>query len=198
MDAKSTKLPQKAGKNRPKPRKKLQKSANSHLPILPKAPLSPKKAPGRQRQGRWVPKNRPKIPPKTRAKKLSTIPAARLSPPASSPPRRAPRTAGPAFALWAMAGRQDRPWHTPRGGQARRLNGRANVRRSAAGGESTLAMDLAGSYHNGIVLKGAGHLPGAGRGARSRAGGAANQEHADEIARLARRIRRQGRSGKPG
>ena len=28
---------------------------------------------GRQRQGRWVPKNRPKIPPKTRAKKLSTI-----------------------------------------------------------------------------------------------------------------------------
>jgi len=103
MDAKSTKLPQKAGKNRPKPRKKLQKSANSHLPILPKAPLSPKKAPGRQRQGRWVPKNRPKIPPKTRAKKLSTIPAARLSPPASSPPRRAPRTAGPAFALWASA-----------------------------------------------------------------------------------------------
>jgi len=73
MDAKSAQWPQKALKTGQKRDKKLQKVANSRLPILPKAPLPPKNLPWRQRQGLWVPKNRPKIPPKTRAKKLSTI-----------------------------------------------------------------------------------------------------------------------------
>jgi len=64
------KKPSKRAKNATKNCKKLQ---NPRLPILPIAPLPPKNHPGRQRQGLWVPKNRPKIPPKTRAKNLSTI-----------------------------------------------------------------------------------------------------------------------------
>ena len=73
MDAKSRKWPQKAPKNRPKTRKKPQKSAKPALAHLTIRDFGEKKPPGRHRQGRWVPKNRPKIPPKTRAKKLSTI-----------------------------------------------------------------------------------------------------------------------------
>ena len=43
------------------------------MPILPFGGVWEKNPPGRQRQGRWVPKNRPKIPRQTGSKKLSTI-----------------------------------------------------------------------------------------------------------------------------
>jgi hypothetical protein len=197
MDGKSAKKGTKTGKNRTKNVKKVEKSTKFALAHLTKSTPSAEKRPRTPPPRPMGSKKPPKNTPQNLLKKVihnrrrsPSSPCLVATPPGASHGRTPPGSKGKQG--------QDRPWHTPRGGQARRLNGRANVRRSAAGGESTLAMDLAGSYHNGIVLKGAGHLPEAGRGARAWAGGAANQEHADEIARLARRNRRQGRSGKPG
>jgi hypothetical protein len=64
---------QKPVKTAPKTRKKLKKALNPRLPILPFGGLWEKNPPGRQRQGRWPAKNRPKIPPKISSQKLSTI-----------------------------------------------------------------------------------------------------------------------------
>jgi len=78
----------KSPKNRAKTRKKRQKVANSRLLFRPHATGIVQKPPGRYRQGRWPPKNRPKISPKTSPKKLSTIAGCRKSRTLSRPSRR--------------------------------------------------------------------------------------------------------------
>ena len=75
MDAKSAQWPQKAPKNRSKTCKKLQKVAKSALAHLTNSTPSAEKTPRTLAPGPVGSKNRPKIPPKTRAKKLSTIAA---------------------------------------------------------------------------------------------------------------------------
>ena len=77
MDGKSAKKGIKTGKNGSKNAKKHPKKSKFALAHLTKSTPTAEKAPGRPRQGRWPVKNRPKISPKTAAKILSTIAAAR-------------------------------------------------------------------------------------------------------------------------